>query len=36
VKIQRVRPPETEAAPANSGDVMLQLAKGQKSSPADS
>jgi CBS domain containing-hemolysin-like protein len=36
VKIQRVRPPETEGAPANSADVMLQLAKGQKSSPADS
>ena len=36
VKIQRVRPPETEGAPANSADVMLQLAKGQKPSPGDS
>src|SRR6059058_1168703 len=36
VKIQRVRSPQTEGAPANSADVMLQLAKGQKSSPGDS
>jgi putative hemolysin len=36
VKIQGVRPPETESAPANSADVMLQLAKGKKSSPGDS
>jgi putative hemolysin len=36
VKIQGVRPPETESAAANSADVMLQLAKGKKSSPGDS
>jgi hypothetical protein len=36
VKIQGVRPPETEGAPAKSADVMLQLAKGQKPAPGDS
>src|SRR6266566_3337110 len=36
VKIQRVRPPETESAPANTADVMLQMAKSQKSSAGDS
>jgi magnesium and cobalt exporter, CNNM family len=40
VKIQRVRPPETDgkpgAKPSASADALLQLAKGPKSSPSDS
>src|SRR5213595_3528136 len=36
VKIQRVRSPESDSKPANAADGMLQLAKGQKSSPGDS
>jgi magnesium and cobalt exporter, CNNM family len=40
VKIQRVRPPETDgkpdATPSASADALLQLAKGPKSSPGDS
>ncbi len=36
VKIQRVRSPETDGQPSSAADVMLQLAKGQKSSPGDS
>jgi putative hemolysin len=36
VKIQLVRPPETEATPSSAADVMLQLAKDSKSSPGDS
>lgn len=35
VKIQRVHPLE-EGKPSNAADVMLQLAKGSKSSPSDS
>jgi putative hemolysin len=40
VKIQRVRPPETDgkpdSKPSASADALLQLAKSQKSSPGDS
>ena len=40
VKIQRLRPPETEGStdtkPSNSADVMIQLGKGAKTSPLDS
>ena len=36
VKIQRIRPPEAEAAPSTAADVMLQLAKDPKSSPGNS
>jgi putative hemolysin len=40
VKIQRVRPPETDgktdAKPVNAADAMVQLAKGSKISPGDS
>jgi putative hemolysin len=36
VKIQRVRPPETEATPSNAADAMLQFAKDPKSSEGDS
>ncbi|HYL85347.1 MAG TPA: hemolysin family protein [Candidatus Angelobacter sp.] len=36
VKIQRVRSPEAQGAPASSAGVMLQLAKSPKSSPGDS
>src|SRR5579864_3524078 len=36
VKIQRIRPPETEGTPSNAADPMLQLVKGHKFSPGDS
>jgi CBS domain containing-hemolysin-like protein len=36
VKIQRIRPPETEATPSNATDAMLQFAKNPKSSGGDS
>jgi magnesium and cobalt exporter, CNNM family len=35
VKIQRVRPPETDANPSNAADAMLQLAKGPKTLRGD-
>jgi CBS domain containing-hemolysin-like protein len=36
VKIQRIRPTETEATPSNAADAMLQFAKDPKSSGRDS
>jgi putative hemolysin len=36
VKIQRIRPAETEATPSNAADAMLQFAKDPKSSRGDS
>jgi putative hemolysin len=35
VKIQRVRPPETDGTPSNSADAMLQLTKGPKTLRGD-
>jgi putative hemolysin len=35
VKIQRVRPPETDGTPSNATDAMLQLTKGPKTLRGD-